>query len=65
MGMCNFCTYNAMKRRAKEGGYRLVLIGNNVYSLQKGERLPKNITKEWEDKHFRAWFMELPSSCFC
>lgn len=71
---CNYCSYQGIKRRAKEkglvitkkrhlsatkiGGKDHYMGGVNIYRHKKGETID-------HDKHFISWFMELPDSCKC
>lgn len=58
--LCNRCTLDAMKRRAKKAGEKVVLRksvtygGTNVSIIRKGG-----------EREFVAWFQALTESCVC
>ena len=66
MSQCNYCTLQELKKRYKGTDTKLLrrddkgfaLGGENVYAVPKGERLDT-------EKHFVAWFMEMPNKCQC
>jgi len=72
--MCNLCSLNFIKLRAKKEGKKITIIpasgflgGIDVYVHPKeinikkleGFNIPDHPNR---DKYFRAWFMEIPSS---
>ena len=74
MSSCNYCNWKMMKKRAKEQGRNLVLSSNgnfglggiSVYEIPQGK--DKDIilgNEKLREKHFKAWFMELPDRCEC
>lgn len=67
---CNYCHLQSIKHRAKQNGDKVVLResmgGTNVYVIPKGVVLPlSRFNYKIPDKFFKAWFMEIGSSCCC
>jgi len=70
MSICNFCTLQRMRKRARKKGLRIVtrriqpksredwgMGGLDIHLLKKGEK-PTNDNR-------KAWFMELTAHCVC
>lgn len=62
---CNLCSLKSIKKKRKGTGVRILqrldtgkMHGTNIYAVPKGEKLD-------HDKHFIAWFMEIPNHCCC
>jgi len=62
--LCNHCSLQIIKRRAKKESKEVTIIkniehgGTDVYVHSKSESIDK-------EKDFAAWFMELSSRCCC
>lgn len=60
---CNKCTFDILKHRAKYTGKSILKLNNEMGGVDILEYSPYDTANK--DKHFVAWFMELPDQCRC
>ncbi len=73
MGQCNFCTYQASKRRAKIQGMKIIkksanwgMGGIHIYICPKNMKSKDIIEDSPEhEKYFDSWLVELTNHCCC
>jgi len=74
---CNYCRYQEIKKLAKKEGNTIMKSGRNTLPKLGGINIivyPKNEVppskgsverREFEEKYFTEWYMELPHDCCC
>ena len=73
MTECNLCLLNAIKRRHKQSGMRVltrksnfIMKGVDVYVMPRGKCLPYNgIPDEIRSQYWVCWIGEVPKRCAC
>jgi len=73
---CNLCQLNAIKRKHKQSGMRVMvrkserktdsLGGFDIFVMPRGISLPyTDIPVEYHENYWVCWFMSIPERCAC
>lgn len=72
MSTCNYCKFEAIKRRAVRENKRVLSRasingGTDIYVAPKSIKVPDNIKQDsvYHKKYWVVWYMSLPERCVC